>query len=699
MEYFFKKALPIWEDGKEKEKNYTVVFKADFEYDAAGKIKVAIACSNSYTLFVCGSFVSFGPARTGHGRYAVDVIDITKYSPACGEIVIYVSGYNTDSFEYLNQPSFLTAEILSGDDVLAATGFDFSGYEFDEKLKKVQRFSYQRAYTEHIVSKTNNFDMSEYNVQKSAVQTSIMTQKRYFDREVPYPDFEKKQFTEIINRGVISVKDKIIRPYEDRALNSVPEISDGFKKEELEFCESDFVGKTEYKITDKSICRDEKFSLSSNEFITLCGERNNVGLLSFTAEVSGNAKIIITFDEMISEDGLVDYIRNAEVNILMYELKNGVNKIISLEPYVMKYINIAIVGDGDVQFGDLSLIEYKFPKINYTNPCKAKKLREIFDAAVETFRMNAVDVFTDCPSRERGGYLCDSYFTARAEFALTGKSVVEKSFLYNFIRYNDECNIPDGMLPMCYPAEFYSKMFIPNWAMWFVIELYEYVQRSGDTQIVKDAKKRVYNVLNYFGKFENSLGILEKLDGWIFIEWSDSNKYVKDINFPTNMLYYKFKVFISELYNDEKLKKEAEKLKENIINLSYDGVFFHDRAIASVSGYTVTDEITETAQYYAFFSGIAEPDKNDALLNNLINHFGTNRDELFNNVSPSNMFIGNYLRLQLLKRINNNELLLKEIEEMFYYMAEKTGTLWEDKSFVRSSLCHGFASYIICLLY
>ncbi|MHB8336004.1 MAG: alpha-L-rhamnosidase-related protein [Ignavibacteriaceae bacterium] len=42
--------------------------------------------------------------------------------------------------------------------------------------------------------------------------------------------------------------------------------------------------------------------------------------------------------------------------------------------------------------------------------CDDDSLNEIYSAAVQTFRQNSVDIFADCPSRERGGWLCDSYF-------------------------------------------------------------------------------------------------------------------------------------------------------------------------------------------------------------------------------------------------------------------------------------------------
>ena len=64
---------------------------------------------------------------------------------------------------------------------------------------------------------------------------------------------------------------------------------------------------------------------------------------------------------------------------------------------------------------------------------KDEKLQIIIDAAIETYRQNAVDLFTDCPSRERAGWLCDSFFLARTEYALTGKNTIEESFLENLM--------------------------------------------------------------------------------------------------------------------------------------------------------------------------------------------------------------------------------------------------------------------------
>ena len=44
-----------------------------------------------------------------------------------------------------------------------------------------------------------------------------------------------------------------------------------------------------------------------------------------------------------------------------------------------------------------------------------KELKEIVQAARATLAQNSVDLLTDCPSRERAGWLANVYFSMEAE--------------------------------------------------------------------------------------------------------------------------------------------------------------------------------------------------------------------------------------------------------------------------------------------
>ena len=102
---------------------------------------------------------------------------------------------------------------------------------------------------------------------------------------------------------------------------------------------------------------------------------------------------------------------------------------------------------------------------------------------------------------------------------------MERNFLENFLLPEDFDNIPEGMLPMCYPADVDGGGFIPNWAMWFILELKDYKERTGDSEFVSLFKNRVYRLLDWFEKYENTDGLLEDLPGWVFVEWSKANDF------------------------------------------------------------------------------------------------------------------------------------------------------------------------------
>jgi len=679
----FLKALPVWEREKEKEKNYTLIFKTSAK--EAQNPKLFIACSSIYQVFADGKFVAAGPARAAHGIYKVDELDLSAFDAK--EILIYVSGYNTDLFCITNEPSFLCAELTDGDKVIAATGVNgFSARVFSEKRQKVQRYSYQRAYSEYYVM--DSAENAEYNCELVKVES-----RNFVSRDVYYPEYRRLHIDKKISAGKIYKRD-IPREYNDRSITGISQPDDGFLREELEFEATKFVGELGFRIEDRE--RDEKkqMCLKSGEFATFELDFNNTGFISLDAEVNNATRLVITFDESIDDNDDINYIRALAANVIVYDLKPGKYHLTSIEPYTFKYIRIASIG-ADVNIDAFSIIEYKFPEIEAKCISDDERDIKIFEAAVETFRQSTLDIYMDCPSRERAGWLCDSFFMSRAEFALTGKSVVERSFLENFLIYDTIKNIPPKMLPMLYPADFRNESFIPNWAMWYVIELEDYLKRSGDYELVDLAKNRIYGLVEYFKGFENEYGLLEKLENWVFVEWSKSNDYVQDVNFPTNMLYYRMKLAIAALYNDEEILDEAKQLKETIIEMSYKDGFFCDRAMREDNGLRVTEEKTETAQYYAFFTGVASVERFGALWKELKEKFGPERGkETYPEISPSNSFIGNYLRLELLRVNNETQQLMEETRKFFLYMAEKTGTLWEHTT-SNASLCHGFASYVV----
>jgi alpha-L-rhamnosidase len=356
---------------------------------------------------------------------------------------------------------------------------------------------------------------------------------------------------------------------------------------------------------------------------------------------------------------------------------------------------------GDVQVQEIFMRDYCNADVHRGEFLSDnEKMNFLFEAARETLRQNSLDIFMDCPSRERAGWLCDSFFSARTAFDLSGNTKIEKNFLENFLLPERFDDIDEGMLPMCYPSDHWNHNYIPNWAMWFVVELEEYLYRSGDRELVDRAKKRVYDLINYFKPFLNEDGLLEKLSHWVFVEWSAANSLVQDVNYPSNMLYAYMLDVASRLYDDDTLYNQAEQIRTTIREQAFDGEYFIDNAKRGKGGrLELTGNHTEVCQYYAFYFGVATPESHPELWARLRDEFGPVRKQTnaYSDVPFANAFIGNYLRMELLSREGLSRKILDESVDFYIPMAEQTGTLWENMTSV-ASCNHGFASHIIRVL-
>jgi alpha-L-rhamnosidase len=134
--------------------------------------------------------------------------------------------------------------------------------------------------------------------------------------------------------------------------------------------------------------------------------------------------------------------------------------------------------------------------------------------------------------------------------------------------------------------------------------------------------------------------------------------------------------------------------------------FYCDNAVYGEDGMAhLSGKCTETCQYYAFFCGIATPEEKPELWQRMLHDFGPERivpnkwpeftpEAKWKEIYPSNAFIGNYLRLELLYLYGEHEKLIQNIKGFFTKMADLTGTLWENDS-TTASCNHGFASHVV----
>lgn len=702
-DYTFRAATPVWEVGTAKVMNRTVCFVATLPATDQ-PVKLAAAASCAFLLTVNGVYVAHGPARCCHGYFRVDEYDLSKYlTKEVNTVALRVASYNVNAFSYLNQPGFLCAEISVGDEIVAATGkrdcvTEFKAYPVTERLTKVQRYTFQRTFVETYNLSEGAFDYEvNPNTSVTPVEVEPAVAGHFLYRDIPMGEEDELVYpVSVIHRGQLSYSEKE-NYYNSREISDIGPHYLAYRESELEYASHREIGKCDPHDQVDVSENPDVITLSADTYADIEFPCNTTGIYEFDLEVEKDGEMLIVFDEIL-QNGHVRPFRVGMSNIITVIAKAGKYHLQCVMPHTMKYARLLAKGTSLTVKG-LHIHHIAFPTsaITATFVGEDEAMKRIYNAAIETYRANSVDIYMDCPSRERAGWLCDSFFTSRVEYALTGKSELERAFLQCFILPESFEYIPKGMLPMCYPSDHYDRTYIPNWAMWYAVELCEYFDRTGDREFVDSTKGRMYDLIKFFGKYENEYGLLENLESWVFLEWSKSNELTQDVSFASNMLYAYMLDGLGKLYGDNALVEKAAALRTVINEMSMtESGFYCDNAYRRDGKLVLSGERTESCQYYAFFCNVATPETHPWLWNTLVHDFGYARAEkgLYPEIWPANAFIGNYLRLDLLDRHGLKDELYDNIKGYFTYMADQTGTLWELVA-NQASCNHGFASHVI----
>lgn len=670
-----KKAVPIWLSGRENEVNTCLELKCFASQEKNNVLRVSGA--SFYQVFYDGVLVHFGPARKAHGYSAIDELIVPQNVT---EVLIRALGYNCPTFNGVFQSSFLIAELESDGEILAATGkFGFEYFENMKHIQKTVRYSFQRQFTE-------SWDMTK-NLAKAEV--AVVDPKIKFSlRDVPYADLTEYEAKPMALSGKWQMEPE--NRYELRYYIREPKNLVHFPLDELEsHAYEDWL---KIKATYKKSAPEKKIAAGS------CGLWDMglviAGFFRLKLHSKGNTRIIFSFAEQIDKEHSLYVEEFNTIDLIEWKLSEGEWDLTCFEPYSARYIEI-IVMEGEIEVEYVGMDEFAFPLSDIkTNAPDEPDLAVIYDAAVRSFRHNVIDIYMDCPSRERAGWLFDSFYTGKAERFFTGKSVVERAFLDNYVKGGERKEAP-GMVNMIYPGDVVIDQFIPQWAMWYVLEICDYItQREGiaDKHMFKN---QIEKLVKYFEGFRNEFGLLERLDNFNFVEWSDLNNRVLDVSWPTNMLYAKMLAWAGEVYEHREWIEESEKIKQTVRDMAFDGVMFCDRAVRNGDNILEnTDERSETTQYYALFLETSVPGEKtyEALRKMVIDVFTTSRYEEYPNILRSEIFMGVYLKIDVLLNMNMPDLALKEIKANFLPMAKESGTLWEHLSGYKSRN-HGFASY------
>ncbi len=677
----------VWPDQMGTEKNANYLFLLTVILDKNEQADIEISASGPYTLFLNGQEILHGPSRTARGYFRADEMCCSLEKKAT--LAILVNDYGVKNYAYIAQAPFLYFQMTVGEKTYSAS--DFSCYDFLPRAKNVQRYSFQRGFVEKYTLFCDYkalFENANRFLPQRPIKSIPPLQK--LDRRISTPVCAPMQAGERTFCGRYTVNpDKAT--WNDRSIFQVGNNFEGYTYQELEECLTDTVCKMDFvKTADFE-------TIKSGEFAFYSFSRNISGFITCNLQVLENdTEIYFIFDESVTKDGFVDPTRLSCANVVKWTLKKGNYALQTLEPYTLQFAQL-IVKKGAVKPNAVSVRLFENAEcFNITANISDNKLQRILVAAQNTQAQNSVDLLMDCPSRERSGWINDIYFSMKTSEILSGNFNAVSNSLENFALYDDDGELPENMLPMCYPANHLNGNFVPQCAMWYVINLCEYLLKNLDVDLQEKGKRNAYRTVQYFKNFENEDGLLEDLPGWNFIEWSkcNSREYVSGINYPTNMLYAKMLADMGAAYGDNALTEKSRILKEKIIEQSFNGQFFEDNRLRDENGIPrLLGHLTETCQYYAFLTKVATKETFPSLYETLRDRLGPRRkaDE-FADIEKPNIIPGLLARETVLLDNGEPEQVLSEVKDIFFVMAEHYQTLWEMVGDY-ASCNHGIAAY------
>ncbi len=727
-------AKPIFLKELEEKYNVQAGFRRDFELEALPQTaQLAITARSFYRLYVNGAVVMHGPARTAHGYARVDVVDILPQlrrgtNALAVELTAGVGVQGGYSNDCTCESSMLLAELWLDDACAFATDADWDAIHLTQREEYTERISHCRQSAE--VYRLDN----DYTAWRTGPRTAVKTlhwqkaavcaapRPQLLTRPMPLPTLEKQGHARLVWTGAAHIDRSIpcTGPwYETMHADHYARLS-----ERPLF---DYVQTVDRPLPEGAAVQPfgaggiAVTGMPAGETFAAMYDfgRPLLGFLGLTVSCEMPCTLDIVHLEAMAEYDDKQTALGAANPVTRLHLPAGSWQFLTMEPALLRYMRLYFrgtdgKGPGRCTVQELHVREYAYPDSRSAAfHCSDEDVNRLFEASYQTMRLNTLDIFMDCPDRERGGWLCDSLWTARAAAHLLGDHSVERAHIENFLLapYGDGIGAPNNFFPEVYPgAKMPGAPAITTWSFWLMLELAEYVERTGDLALALDHQKRVEDFVTGTARYIGPYGLLQDMPH-IFIDWSQSNspENTQPISTAANALYAYMLRRLGQLYHRTEWTAAGDKVR-SILRAALlaqgeptymDRPYFPDTLHpAADGGLRPGGSYTEACQYTILWAELFDKEEIPAIARSVLYTMGPAplkaHDPM---VGAAQIFIGLCIRCALLAKWGETELLLRELRALYLpQLSEGPGTLWENVTLHNTSRCHGINGHVAVLM-
>ena len=546
-------ALWTWAGHELHPWNQYVYFRRRVDLPAAPRRAIVrVSADALYTLYVNGTRVHHGPARSFPGRQSYDTLDLTPLLQAGPNVVAAICyQFGAPSFQrtYRGASGFLLDGVVEVEDGSAAVPLHTPGGWACRPAggwrKTVARQSMQLGFQEHFDADADPADWHDpaYAAAEAdgwkppAVSGPVGTNPWLLmePRGVPLLADHVETFVHV----VAQFRGENPRGY--KVADDVYHLVDpaGVRRDDAA------IPSAAAMLSDDDDAVAEVAAPPEGEFVAVTVElsKYRTGHLILDIEdAAGDEFVDVLFCEQLEgKTGLPSLIpvdgNSRESRALRYRCRPGRQRFESFFFYGVRYALVVFRNvEAPLRVRRLAVrqVHTAFPDElegagSFT--CSDERLNQIWQVGVNTQLNCAFDAFVDCPGREQAMWWGDS----RVQALVTAFAFGDTSLLERGIRLVARSQTATGTLHAHPPADV-PRHQLPDFMMTWVGTLRDHWQLTGRTDVVADCLPTLHRLFEFLAAHESADGLVGSFAGfWMFLDWVPIFK--GDHSAPFNLLY------------------------------------------------------------------------------------------------------------------------------------------------------------------
>ena len=387
-------------------------------------------------------------------------------------------------------------------------------------------------------------------------------------------------------------------------------------------------------------------------------------------------------------------------------MKDGRQRFEQFNPAGFRYLELHVQPGKVFQLLDSGVVPSVYPVTETGSfDCPDKRLVEVWQAAALTLRLCRQDGFIDCPNREQRQWTGDAHVQALFGYmAHSDPGPAERMH-----RQIAETQRADGMVMMATVCDLAAagKLYIPDFALWWVLALESHFLYTGRLEELKDVTPAAVRTLQWFLSFIDEDGLLSDVPGWTFIDWSmelDRNGQVTALN-ALFVAAVRGITIVAKALGLSKLTDELETVAERVAGAVNRHLYDSSRGLYADarSRGVLSDHFSQQANAAVVAFNIAPADRCAALIDRISDDKSVTLTRAWINdierpfhpktqIIMAQPFFSHFVH-EAYASAGRTDAILASIRKNWHPMIGRNGTIWEHwQDTPATSLCHAFSA-------